>query len=469
MRQSQRIDFVRDLPTDDIGSMPCVIPSAAMPKTLRYTLISLREMLLSFGPFALLTVALLVAAYWWLNPTPPKTVVLATGPAQSAYETFGRRYAEALAREGITVELLQTEGSSDNLERLRRGEADIGFVQGGTGNISEADTEDLASLGSLFVEPLWLFYREDAAQRLKKSPTIANLSELQGGRVNVGTPGSGVPRLFNTLLDVNRIDHGAMRLSELEQTPATVAFLDGELDALVFASAPESLMVQMLLQTPGVHLMDFAQHEAYARRFPFLTPVTLPRGVVDLAANVPTRDVRLVASTTSLLARDATHPALLTLFAQNAQKLHGGSGWFNRAREFPNSRNSELPIAKEGDRAMNEPVPMLQRYLPFWMANLIERMWLVLGILLAIMLPLSRVVPPLYQFRVRSRVFRWYGRLREIENDMEAGNIDAAELLKALNTLEAQAEKVSVPLSYADELYALRNHIHLVRKKLLRA
>ena len=118
---------------------------------------------------------------------------------------------------------------------------------------------------------------------------------------------------------------------------------------------------------------------------------------------------------------------------------------------------------------MNEPVPMLQRYLPFWLANLIERMWLVLGILLAIMLPLSRIVPPLYQFRVRSRVFRWYGRLREIENDLETGKSDPATLLRTLDSLEAQAEKVSVPLSYADELYALRNHIHLVRKKLLRA
>lgn len=227
-------------------------------------------------------------------------------------------------------------------------------------------------------------------------------------------------------------------------------------------------MVQMLLQTPGVRLMDFAQHEAYGRKFPFLTPVTLPRGVVDLAGNVPAQNVRLVASTTSLVAREGTHPALLTLFAQNAQALHGSAGWFNRAREFPSTRHGELPIAKEGERAINEPVPLLQRYLPFWIANLIERMWLVLGILLAVMLPLSRVVPPIYQFRVRSRVFRWYGRLREIENDFESGKASPQDLLVALDTLEAQAEKVSVPLSYADELYALRNHIHLVRKKLLR-
>lgn len=236
----------------------------------------------------------------------------------------------------------------------------------------------------------------------------------------------------------------------------------------MFASAPESLMVQMLLQTPGVQLLDIAQHEAYARRFPFLSPVTLPRGVVDLASNVPARDVRMVASTTSLLARESTHPALLTLFAQRAQQVHSTAGWFNRAREFPNMRHSELPIAKEGERAMNEPVPMLQRYLPFWLANLIERMWLVLGILLAALLPLSRVVPPLYQFRVRSRVFRWYGRLREIEDTVESEPDKAPQMLQALDALEAQVEKVTVPLSYADELYALRNHIHLIRKKLMR-
>ena len=438
-----------------------------MPQAFRNTLLSLRDLILSAGPLAFLGIGLVVLAYWWLNPNPPKTVTLATGPAQSAYEEFGKRYQKALAVDGITVHLLPSEGSSHNLQLLREGKADLAFVQGGTAQLQPDDADNLVSLGSLFVEPVWIFYRAESAERTVKTARIDSLRQLRGWRVNVGSEGSGVPNLMERLLDANRLPAEAVKMSRLEQTPAVVEFLAGRLDALVFASAPESLMVQMLLQTPGVQLLDFAQHEAYARRFSFLTPVTLPRGVVDLAANVPPRDVRLVASTTSLLARDGTHPALLTLFAQNAQKLHGGAGWFNRAREFPNSRHSELPIAKEGDRAMNEPVPMLQRYLPFWLANLIDRMWLVLGILLAIMLPLSRVVPPLYQFRVRSRVFRWYGRLREIENDMESGKADTAEVLQALNALEAQAEKVSVPLSYADELYALRNHIHLVRKKLL--
>jgi len=439
-----------------------------MPKNIRYTLLSLRDLLVSIGPVALLTVALLVLAYWWLDPNPPKRVVLATGPAQSAYDEFGKRYADALRRYGITVELLPTEGSSANLEMLRTGRADLGFVQGGSADIGYDDEESIVSLGSLFVEPLWLFYREDAARHLNGTPTVAHLADLRGWRVNVGTSGSGVPRLFSTLLDVNRIERAQLTLSELEQTPATVAFLDGQLDAVVFASAPESLMVQMLLQTPGVRLMDFSQAEAYSRRFGYLTPVVMPQGVVDLSNNIPEHDMHLVASTTSLLASARTHPAILQLFAQTATGLHGGTSWFNRAREYPSLEHSEVPLSPEAIRAIKSGPPFLQRYLPFWLANLVERMWLAMGLIVALALPLSRIVPPLYTFRIRSRIFRWYAELRDIEARREEASNDPADLLEQLDMLESKVEKVVVPLSYTDELYALRSNIQLVRKKLLR-
>ena len=436
-----------------------------MSHTLRNILLSIRDLFISAGPVAVLGVGLVVLAFWWIKPTPPKTVTLATGPAQSAYEEFGKRYQQALAADGIEVRLLQSEGSSANLQLLRDGQADLAFVQGGSGELQPGDQDELVSLGNLFMEPVWLFYRTEAARRIAPAGRLDSLAQLRGLRVNVGAAGSGVRALMDKLLDANRVPLETVQFSRLEQTPAVVEFLAGRLDALVFVSAPESQMVQMLLQTPGVQLLDFAQNEAYSRRFPFLSPVTLPRGVADLAANVPPRNVRMVASTTSLLAREGTHPALLTLFAQNAQTIHSGAGWFNRAREFPNARNAELPIAKEGERAMNEPAPLLQRYLPFWLANLIERMGLVLGIVLAAMLPLSRIVPPLYQFRVRSRVFRWYGRLREIDGRLDAGTARPEELFAELDRLDATVDKVSVPLSYADELYTLRNHIHLVRKR----
>lgn len=443
-----------------------------MPHNIRYTLLSLRDLAVSLGPVTLITLVLLTLTYRWLNPNPPQRVVLATGPAQSAYDEFGKRYAEALKRYGITVELLPSEGSSANLELLRTGQADLGFVQGGTADIGYDDEESIASLGSLFVEPLWLFYREDAAQRLNKASTVANLAELKGWRVNVGTAGSGVPRLFKTMLDVNRIDNRQIQLSELAQTPATVAFLEGDMDAVVFASAPESLMVQMLLQTPGVKLMDFAQSEAYSRRFGYLTPVLMPQGVVDLAANIPARDVRLVASTTSLLTSAKTHPAILQLFAQTATSLHGRPGWFSRAREYPSLEHSEVPISSEAVRAIQNGPPFLQRYLPFWIANLVERMWLAMGLIIALALPLSRIVPPLYTFRIRSRVFRWYAELRDIEQRHESHNPEGATpvqaLLAQLDEMEERVEKIVVPLSYTDELYALRSNIQLVRKKLQR-
>ncbi len=438
-----------------------------MPKTIRYTLLSLRDLVVSAGPFILLAVTLLALAYWWLDPNPPKRVTLATGPAQSAYDEFGKRYAKALAAEGIEVVLHPSEGSAANLKLLREGKVDLGFVQGGSNDYSEEDEEKLASLGSLFVEPVWLFYREESARQATPTGTLSALTQLQGLRINVGTPGSGVPRLMNRLFESNHIDPASLRLSRLAQTPATVAFLGGELDAIVFASAPESLMVQMLLQTPGVKLMNFAQSEAYSRRFSFLSPVRLPRGMVDLAGNVPPEDVRLVAPTTALITRTTTHPALLQLFAQAGNQIHGKAGWFKHAREYPNIENNELPIAKEAERAIKNDSPLLQRYLPFWVANLIERMWLVMGIIIAVLLPLSRIVPPLYAFRVRSRIFRWYGQLRSIEVRSETE--DCGALLRELNQLDSRVEKVSVPLSYTDELYALRNNIHLVRKKLLRA
>lgn len=443
-----------------------------MPKTLRYTLVAVRELLVSAGPLVLLAVGLLVLAYWWLNPNPPTTVTLATGPAQSAYDEFGKRYAKALSAYGITVKLLPSQGSSDNLERLRSGQADLGFVQGGTSERKPDDEQDLESLGSLFVEPLWLFYREDAGPPGRKEggrpshKPLTALAQLQGLRVNVGSDGSGVPALLAKLLEANKVEATTLKLSRLELTPAVSALLAGELDALVMASAPESLMVQLLLQTPGIKLMDFPQAEAYARRFAFLTPALLPRGVVDLAGDVPPQNLRLVAPTTALLTRSDTHPALVQLFSQTAQSLHSSAGWFNKARQFPNLDNTELPVAKQAERTIKNGPPLMQRYLPFWMANLIDRMWLAMGVILALLLPLSRVVPPLYAFRIRSRIFRWYAQLRDIEDRLAHSEADPQALAEELDQLDAVAGKIAVPLSYADELYALRSNIQLVRRRL---
>lgn len=441
----------------------------ALPRLIKLLLLGLRDLLASAGPVVLLAIGILVAAYWYLQPQPPRTVTLATGPAGSAYAEFGHRYAQALRSNGITVVLKPTDGSVDNLALLRRGEADVAFVRGGSADPVADEEAGLVSLGALFYEPLWIFYRQDAVRRTahqRQGPFDA-LADLRPLRVNVDSPGSGVPDIMVRMLRANRLDPKTLRWSHLAQSQATDALLAGRLDAVVIASAPESPLVQRLLRAPGIGLMDMRQSEAYTRIFPFFSSVSLPRGIVDLAADVPADDVSMLATTTSLLSRDETHPALRQLFAQAGQNIHGGAGWFNRARDFPNTRTSELPVSAEGDRAINGTPSLWQRYLPFWASNLVERMWLVLGGLIVLLLPLSRIVPPLYTFRVRSRVFRWYGRLRDIEARLETGTAPSASLLDELNELDRVVNKVAVPLSYADELYALRNNIHAVRKRLL--
>jgi hypothetical protein len=449
-----------------------------MPATLRHTLLSFRDLLATFGPFIVLAAALLVLAYWILDPTPPRKVVLATGTEQGAYAEFGKRYAQILKTYGITVELRPTQGAAENLRLLQdpASGVDIAFMQGGAGEHLRKEADSLApsdegddhptlvSLGSLFYEPVWLFYRTDAAERLLKAPTLSSLSQLPGWRLNVGANGSGAPNLMNKLFEANRIDPKALTLVRKSQTPAAVDLIGGDVDALVFASAPESLMVQMLLQTPGIGLYDFAQADAYSRRFPFLTPVTLPRGVVDLAGDLPPRDVRLLAPTATLLARATTHPALLQLFMQAAQQIHGGAGWFQHKGDFPKAGGTEQPLAKEAQRFYANGIPVLQRYLPFWLANLVDRMWPVLVSIIAILIPLSRMLPPLSQFRIRSRIFRWYAQLREVEEAV--GKRPADQLLAELGEIESRVEEVHVPLSYADELYSLRSHIQMVGNRL---
>jgi TRAP-type uncharacterized transport system substrate-binding protein len=442
---------------------------------LRLTLLSLRDMLASAGPIAVLVAALLVGTYWWLDPQPPHTVTLATGPAGSAYAEFGQRYAKALAANGIEVKLLSTDGPAANLLALRAGRADVAFVRGGSDDMLDDANAGVMSLGALFYEPLWVFYRPAAwAKPSKQAPgsapletRLTSLTQLQGLRVNLDQSGSGVPELMLRLLQANGLGLESIKASSLPPADAAQALQAGQLDVLVLVTAPESPVVQRLLQTPGIALADLPQADALSRRFPFLQTVTLPRGMVDLARDLPPESIGLLAATTALLTVDDTHPALRQLFAQAAQKVHGGSGWFNGARDFPNTRTSELPVSPEGDRAINGTPPIWQRFLPYWASNLLERMWLVIGGLIVLLLPISRVVPPLYTYRVRQRVFRWYARLRQVEVGMEEGSANPTELLNELDELDRVASQIAVPLAHADELYALRNNIDRTRRRLL--
>jgi TRAP transporter TAXI family solute receptor len=428
----------------------------------KFSRISLRDLLVAIGPTVLLIAAAVVAAYMLVDPAPPRRVVLATGQENSAYEQFGKQYQAALAKNDIKVVLAPSLGSQDNLQRLVDGKADLAFVQSGSTSEEQAERRGLVSLGSLFTEPVWLFLRDGVK--------VKNLTQLKGLRINLGPEGTGVPKLFRQVLSVNGLEPDQLHIGALENTPATMELLAGRIDGLVFSSAPEAPLIQMLLQTPGVRLFDFSQAEAYTRRLPFLTHVVLPRGIVDLGRDIPAQDYHLIAPTATLVAREHLHPALIDLFVQAASDIHGGTGWFQQQGQFPSPRYTEIPVAREAARYYREGPPLLQRYMRFWLANLFERMWVVVVPLLALLIPLSKVVPPLYVWRIRSRVYRWYGQLRAVEQSLEAvqgeGREEAlSDLLRRLDDIERRVNQMTIPLAFADALYGLRSHINFVRQR----
>ena len=437
-----------------------------MPKFLRFTTISLRDLGVTFGPPLLLVIFVGVIAYRIIDPSPPKVVTLSAGQESSAYENLAKRYASVLAREGIQVKILRSEGSFENLERLKDPNSgiDIAFVQSGSTDLVQAEKIGLVSLGSLFVEPVWLFYRSDTR--------LDHLRQFRQLKINVGPSGTGVPQLFGKLLSANGINPAHLNLTEMENTSATMALLAGKIDGMVFSSAPEGLLIQMLLQTPGIRLFDFTQAEAYSRRFPFLSHVILPKGIINLGRNQPPYDLHLIAPTATLVAREDLHPALADLFVQAATEIHGGPGWFQRRGDFPNAHFTEIPLATSADKFFKHGPPLLNRYLPFWLANFFDRMWLVMVALGALLLPLSRVIPPLYVWKVRSRIYRWYGQLRSVEQAVEeasgAGKRGVCEYqLQRLGEIEQRVNQLTIPLSFAEELYELRSHINFVRKRIL--
>ncbi|RVT54045.1 TAXI family TRAP transporter solute-binding subunit [Rubrivivax albus] len=430
--------------------------------------------LLAAGPLVvalclLALVAMLWGAWRWLDPTPDRHIVIATGPAQGAYAELAERYLPYLRTERLQVELRATQGSAENLALLRDPASGVqaAFVQSGGDNPAAASGADLVSLGRVAYEPIWIFYRrERTGPKGRPAPPPQRLTDLAGWRINTGPAGGGGGPLFVQLAAANGLTTDAMTLDSSPSVQGVVALVQGSIDALVMVAAPDAPLVQYLLQTPEVALLPFPQAEAYARRLPFLRAVTLPRGLVDLAGDRPPQDVPLVAASASLVARADLHPALVQLLVQAARQVHGEPGWFQSAGELPSPATDGLPLSPEAERFYRDGKPWLQRYLPFWLANFIDRMWFVLLPLLAAMVPLSRVLPPLVSLRLRSRVFRWYAHLRAIETALDAPDADLPALRDRLERTDRQVEHIGLPLAFTHELYQLRAHINLVRKRL---
>lgn len=418
---------------------------------------SYKDLITTFSPAILLIIAGFWVAYQFVAPPPPKKIIISTGSKTGNYFKIAQQYREVLAKEGIELEIINSSGSGENIKRLLNNEVDLAFVQGGTGK----EGDPLQSLGSLYYEPLWIF--------LRKETKAEKIIDLSGLRIAIGQDGSGTQILTKQLLELNHIDNKATKLLAISSADAAQAITNSEIDAAFIVSSAKSDTVQKLLYNDQLELMGLLRAATYIKLLPYLSKVILPEGIIDLASNFPAQADTLLAPTANLVVREDFNPALIVLLLRAADEIHSKGSIFSAADAFPSDEFTAYPINDVAKRFYKVGPPFLMRYLPFWPAVFIDRMIVMLVPLLMLMIPLGKIMPPLYQWRIRSSIYRWYKELQEVadeitEQPLSVDQLDALNL--KLTMVENEVNKVKPPLSYVDQLYNLLLHIDLVRKKL---
>jgi TRAP transporter TAXI family solute receptor len=420
----------------------------------------MKEFFRIFGLGFLVLVAGFVLAFQFVKPSPPKSITIATGSASGAYFSYAQRYKTLLAEQGIELKIISTAGSIDNLDRIESGAGDISFVQSGTGQPYKSNL-DLVALASLYYDHLCFFMPNQKA--------LFKTSDLLGKRIAIGAQGSGTRALTKVVLDNNGITESNTTFIDASSDVAAEALLEGSIDYLFLVASVESSLVQKLLLESSLTPFDFERAKAYTRRYRFLSATELPQGVVSFHRDIPAEDVNLLSAAATVVARENIHPALVALLMQVFNKVHGGGGILEEPGQFPSQHYVDFPVDTSAKRYFEHGPPLLQRYLPFWAAVLVNQLKVFLIPLIALMIPLMRVLPILYRWRVRSRIYRWYRDLREIEHDankMEMTEERRESLLVKLESMHRDLMEESIPLSYHDELYHLRLHVELVRDNL---
>ena len=407
---------------------------------------------------------LLLAGGWWAftrwQPGAPSVVVMATGPEKSAYASYGERYREILARSGVELRLRTTAGSLENLALLRDPASGVSIAFSQSGTVAAEDAQALASLGTVFYEPLWLFHRGLAGGN--------GYAALRGKRLSIGPEGSGTRALALWALSLGGIDSRSPGLLALSPGEAAQRLVRGDIDAAAIVASWESPVVRQLLEAPGVELASFPRADAFVALNPYLSKLVLPAGVGDMGRNIPATDVVLVAPKTSLVVRRDLHPGVQFLLLEAAEEVHSPPGLFHRAGEFPAAEAIDLPLSADARQFYKSGRPFLQRYLPFGLAVLAGRLLVVLVPLLGIVYPVVKSLPAAYAWMNRRRVFRLYGELKliELETERQQAAASTAALIARLDDLEERASRLHVSKGQSAHLYTLRHHIRLIRERL---
>jgi len=397
-----------------------------------------------------------------VGPSPPKSITLAGGLTGGAYHTFADRYKEALEEQGLRVEVRQTAGSIENLELLQQGEVDVAFVQSGTRD--QVDEPDhLRGIASLYYEPLWIFHRG--------SQSIDELEQLRGKRLAIGGPRSGTFAVCDKLLTLNGIDAANTELRQIGMHAARDALKNGEIDYAFFTASPDAEVVRELMVDPETRLVSIRRHKAYVRNVLFVTDVEIAEGTFDIRQNFPKQDIHVLSTVAQLLGTKDLHPAIAELLARTAEEMHSGRTLLARGGTFPTTDNLEFAVHEAASDYYRSGPSMLARYLPFWLANLLKKLLVLLIPLVTLLIPLLKVAPGLYKAIMRKRIHRWYDDLDDIEEQIATASTEQqfAACAERLQHLEHLVETgIQVPTTFRNEEYDLRVHLAHVRTQLTR-
>ena len=437
-----------------------------MGKTKRILMDFIRKNIynpLAVGIAFLVLVAILFATLWVLVPPPPRSIELATGFPTGLYQKFGEKLQTELAREGVSLKLRTTGGTSDNLALLSNPDSGVDFamVQGGVADLSKHP--NFVSIAGVFYEPVWVWYRESSFPN--ESGRLGLLSQLKGKRISIGNEGSGTLSLASQLLEASGLTLGDVRAEKLKPLDALEKFKKGELDAVFLVSAAEAPLVKSFYETPGIRLMSFEQAEAYVHLFPFLSKVTVPRGVVSIGYDLPKQDIQVLAATATLVGKQDVSPALVTLLLGATYDILKTYSYLQKPGEFPSGTGLDFPLHVDAEIYLKDGPSLLHRYLPFWTAVWIGRFAKIVIPLLVILIPLFTYIPAAKNLLLRLKLSQVYDELKVIERN--ASNPALKEKnFKDLEDIERRVGNIKVSMLDAKELYDLKGHVGEVRGRL---
>ncbi|MBU3620495.1 TAXI family TRAP transporter solute-binding subunit [Polynucleobacter sp. CS-Odin-A6] len=418
---------------------------------------------LSLGIALVVLVGILFATLWILVPPPPRSIELATGFQTGLYQQFGEKLQSELTQEGVSLKLRTTGGTSDNLALINDPNSGVDFamVQGGVADISKYP--NLVSIAGVFYEPVWVWYRESSFKN--EAGKLGLLSQLKGKRVSIGNEGSGTLSLASQLLEASGLSMNDVHAEKLKPLEALEKFKKGELDAVFLVVAAEAPIMKSFYEVADIRLMNFEQADAYIHLFPFLSKVTVPRGVVSIANDLPRRDIQVLAATATLVGKDDVSPAVVTLLLGATYDVLKSYSYLQKPGEFPSGSGLDFPVHIDAEIYLKDGPSFLHRHLPFWTAVWIGRFAKIVIPLLVILIPLFTYIPAIKNLSLRLKLSQVYEELKVIEKNA-LNPVLREKNYKDLESIERRVGNIKVSMLDAKELYDLKGHVGEVRHRL---